>query len=326
MNAPSYRSALSSHFEQFVALKRACGTSYLSQARLLAQFDRYLVARRRKCVDESLVRDFVASVDRLAARSRDNVFCVVWQALEHARRHEGPVSGIPCRPNAPSPSPRRPYVLTDAEIDKFLGVASQKARAAPPLCPATYVALFGLLLTTGLRVGEAVALNVKDLDAVNEVLVVRAGKFRKARLVPIAGSAVAGLQDYIQRRRRHGHAPTPEDPLFVTATGSRFSVGKAWNAFRRLVDRAGLRDSAGRRPRVHDLRHTFAVRRVIAWHREGRDVNQLLSLLSTYLGHVGVQSTQLYLQPTGELLAAAGTRFEAACAAAATPPGRTRGA
>jgi integrase len=82
------------------------------------------------------------------------------------------------------------------------------------------------------------------------------------------------------------------------------------------VERAGVRDGAGRRPRVHDLRHTFAVRRVTAWHHEGRDVNHLLSLLSTYLGHVGIESTQVYLQPTAELLAAAATRFEAACAPA----------
>jgi integrase len=267
-------------------------------------------------VDEALVGDFVASVNRLTPRGRDNIFCVVWQAIEHARRHEGPVSGIPCRPSVPRSAPRRPYVLTDAEIDQLLRVASQRAHAAHPLCPATYAGLFGLLLTTGLRVGEAVALDVQDLDVRNEVLMVRLGKFRKARLVPIASSTVAGLQSYLRRRRRHGHPPTGDGPLFVTATGRRFSIGKAWNAFRRLVDRAGLRDRAGRRPRVHDLRHTFAVRRVIAWHREGRDVNQLLSPLSTYLGHVGIKSTQVYLQPTAELLAVAGKRFEAACAAA----------
>jgi integrase len=205
-------------------------------------------------------------------------------------------------------------VLTETEIDRLLRAASQRRCRAHPLCPSTYTTLFGLLVTTGLRAGEAVALDVQDVDMSNELLEVRVGKFRKARLVPLARSTVAALQRYLRLRRRHGLAPRSDGPLFVSRNGRRFSTRVCWNAFRKIVDRAGIRDRQGRRPRVHDLRHTFAVRRVVAWHREHGDVNQLLSLLSTYLGHVKVASTQVYLHPTLELLAAAGERFESHCA------------
>lgn len=308
-----YSSGLAASFDQFVALKRACGAAYESQGQSLAQFDRYLQERRCRTVDAAVVLGFVDSVKHLAPRTRANLFSVVWRALEHARRHGGRVARLPPRPVLKLSPHIRPYVLSEVELDRLLHAAARGPWRGP-LCRVTYATIFGLFCVTGLRLSEMIALDIADLDVDQCTLLVRAGKFRKTRLVPLSRSTVEGLQKYLRRRIR-SRALLPSSPLFVSQTGGRFAAGGIDVAFRKIVKRAHIRDAAGRRPRLHDLRHTFAVRRVIAWHQAGRDVNQLLGLLSTYLGHVSVESTQLYLQPTLELLDTAGRRFEGACAA-----------
>lgn len=317
MRPVAFRSALAPSFRDFVALRKAGGARYDAQAWLLGKFDRFLAARRKRRVDASTLSEFVASVDYLATRTRENLFGVVWPALEHARRHGRPVAPLPHRPwlrHAPS---RRPYVLTEEEIDRLLATPMQLSwrHERDALCPHTWSTFFALLLATGIRLGEGVALDVGDFDRENNLLVVREGKFRKMRLVPLAPSTAEGLDAYLRRRARLHKSRRLHGPLFVSLLGpNRFGVQGAQYAFRKIVRVADLKDAAGRRPRIHDLRHTFAVRRVITWHRERRDVSQLLGLLSTYMGHVNILSTQVYLQPTLELLATAAQRFEAASA------------
>lgn len=312
MTACGFSSALAPYFERFVALKRACGAEYARGAVLLRTFDRFLAASRKRRIDQAVISEFVASVDHLGVRTRISRFSVAWQALEHARRHGAPIINLPPRPRLRAPR-TRPYVLTDDELDRFLRAAADPSWFG--ICPATYAAIFGLLAVTGMRIGEAVAIDVNDVDFENEVVLVRCGKFRKARLLPVANSTLAAIRNYLQERRRFGHSGSPDAPLFVSRRGTRFLDAGVRTAFKHIVARAGI-GTEGRRPRVHDLRHTFAIRRVVAWHREGRDVNQLLRLLSTYLGHVGVRSTQVYLQPTLELLTTASDRFEFGCASA----------
>lgn len=315
MKTIEYYSTLRSLFSEFVALRRSCGADFTAQAGLLGQFDAFLKARRARRVTARHIGAFLGEKEHLTARGKDNLCSVIWQALTHARLHGGPVDPLPPRPACPPGTARPPYVLSDDELDRLL-TCTKALRARPwqRILPVTYSALFGLLCTTGIRIGEALALDVRDIDRIQGVLSIRAGKFSKARLVPLAPSTVQGLTTYLARRRRFGLSNSPETPLFVSCSRSRLSHPAVDRIFRGVIKAAGIVDAAGRRPRIHDLRHTFAIRTVIAWHKQGREANRLLALLSTYMGHVGVQSTQVYLRPTRALLEAVARRFESQCA------------
>ena len=177
------------------------------------------------------------------------------------------------------------------------------------LRPKTYFTLFGLLYTTGLRCGRAFALNLNDVDLERNLLFVRRGKFGKSRWVPFSASTSAVLQRYREERLRVIPAVS-ESPFFVTPTGQRLYHTNVDLAFRQVLKRCGLRGGKGcPGPRLHHLRHSFACTRLLAWYREGKDVQALLPALATYLGHVKVTSTQVYLQATANLLERANQRF-----------------
>ena len=321
MSGPTvFRSALRRSFTEFVELKRACGAGYTTQAGILHRFDAFLALLRVRKVRPEHVQAYLATKAHLVSRGKDNVCTVVWRALEHARRHGGPVASLPPRPKFPDQPSRTPYVLTEDEISRLLGAAKSRHMRRDRTPAKTYAALFGLLLVTGLRVGEALALDVPDLDLDEGLITVRAGKFRKSRLLPLSRTTLAALVALTLSRGRA--RPAPERPLFLSGRGTRLLHSAVTVAFRHALVVANVQDGTGRRPRIHDLRHTFAVRTVVAWLEKRRDPAKLLAILATYLGHVGPSSTQVYLRPNHRLLAAAALRFESTCA----PRRRQRGA
>lgn len=205
--------------------------------------------------------------------------------------------------------PRRatPYLYAEEEVAALLAAA---ARLRFPLRVATYRTLIGLLAVTGLRVGEAIRLDRGDLDLKHELLVVRDSKFGKSREVPLHQTTIRALRDYLHRRDRLH--PSPSAPaLFISPAGTRLLYCNVHATFRQLRRCAGLQPrSASCRPRIHDLRHTFAIRTLLDGYRHDGDVQPRLSLLSTYLGHVHPDSTYWYLSAAPELLALAGQRLE----------------
>lgn len=161
-----------------------------------------------------------------------------------------------------------------------------------------------------MRVGEAIALDTNDFNEDLGMLTVRNGKFGKARLLPLHQSGVAALRRYLDTRDRLRPIRT-SDALFISSTGTRLSYNRLHGTFQRLTKQAGLTTrSATCRPRIHDLRHSFAVATLLDWYRQGADVQALLPRLSTYLGHVDPKHTYWYLSAAPELLALAGQRLE----------------
>ncbi|MEU1185980.1 tyrosine-type recombinase/integrase [Streptomyces sp. NPDC005820] len=201
---------------------------------------------------------------------------------------------------------RQPFVYSDADVIAVMTAADE---IGPPLRAATYRTLVGLLAATGLRVGEAINLNHDDIDWAEGVLRIRETKFGKSRLVPLEPSSVDALREYGILRNRI--APCPDDrSFFVSRTRRRLIYAVVAPTFRRLVTSAGVGTDAPNPPRLHDLRHSFAVRTLLTWYRTGADVQAKIPSLSTYLGHRDPSSTYWYLSAAPELLALAAARRE----------------
>ena len=169
-----------------------------------------------------------------------------------------------------------------------------------------------LLYGAGLRVSEAVALTLGDVDLPSSVITIRDTKFNKTRIVPFSSELHQVLTQYLKRRNEAGHAQSMSAPFFVMRRGGRVSVQLVQQTFKRLREYVGINRTDGARyqPRLHDLRHAFAVHRLTSWYKEGADVQKLLPRLATYLGHVKIAATQVYLTMTPELLHEASVRFE----------------
>lgn len=205
--------------------------------------------------------------------------------------------------------PRRasPYLYSD---DDTAALIASAGTLAPPLRAATYQTLIGLLVVTGMRVGEAIQLDCEDFDMQQAVLVIRHAKFNKTRALPLHATTVAALRDYLNRSDRQClQITTPA--LFISSVGTRLHYANIQRTFQRLVSQAGLiARTRACRPRLHDLRHAFAVRTLIDAYRDGVDPQQRLTVLSTYLGHSDPGWTYWYLSAAPELLGQAGQRLE----------------
>jgi site-specific recombinase XerD len=222
-----------------------------------------------------------------------------------------PNTYVPPPANFRCTSTFRPHIYTPREIQALLSEAS-RLTPVRGLRPHTYVTLFGLLACTGLRVSEALGLRLADVNLEDETLLIRDSKFYKTRLVPFGLDVTHALRTYTEARRRFGHRTDPEAPYFVNEWQRPCSYAMVIETFLTVARRAGLRGAPGQRgPRLHDVRHSFAVHRLLAWYRDGGNVQARLPLLATYLGHVSLVSTQVYLDITAELLHEAAHRFHA---------------
>jgi integrase/recombinase XerD len=217
---------------------------------------------------------------------------------------------LPKRPPK-SPPPQPPYIYSTAEIKQLLHAADALSATISPLQPLTYRTLLLLLYGSAIRIGEALALTLRDVDLAQGMLTVRETKFFKTRLVPMGPKLTRVLTEYARRRRRLPLALGEASSFFATRTGHAPYYGRVRIVFQRLRQRAGIRREGGprRQPRLHDLRHTSATHRLIAWYRDGEEVQRLLPHLATYLGHKDIESTQRYLSLTPELLRHASRRF-----------------
>lgn len=317
MNPPTMNltSPLAEGIEQFLAHRRALGRRYDNEAWSLRLLDRYVASEGIIRIDEItplIIDAFLASRPRARARSHNlllgmvrNLFC--WMVAR------GLIDRSPVRAH-----PRR---VTDARIP-FIFDADQArsllilAGALPDyrstrLRGLTYRMVFAVLFGLGLRVGEAIRMRVGDVDLDRRLLVVRETKFGKSRLVPYGPVMAEHLDHYLARRAERPGALSPEDPLFSVRANRRLERSTIGRTFRALLPLLKLELGQGSaRPRVHDLRHSFAVGTLLRWYREGLDPAKRLLHLSTFLGHVQPESTAVYLTITEALLTEAGDRFE----------------
>ena len=309
MRAWTLCSRLAVQIATFIDLRRLSGTDYHSQAQLLGYFDRFLGEQnvQQLRITRQICERYQQSLSGLAPRTQANRFCVVRQLCKFLARTD-PLSYIPEPLRSPSSrQAHRPYIFNHEQISGLLAAA---ATLPPPgsLRPDTYRTLLGLLYSTGIRIGEAVALNIKDVFPGQQRLYVAEGKFRKSRWIVLSASTSRALERYLDRRM--DRAPNALDaPLLLNERRQRLCHPTVRQAFMHLLQECGIPWSRRAGPRIHDFRHTFAVHRLLAWYRDGEDVNNRLPALATYMGHVDIGSTQVYLQPTAELLGEVDRRF-----------------
>ena len=203
------------------------------------------------------------------------------------------------------------YIYTRDDVVRLLDAAGQPVHPAAVIQPPTLRLLVLVLYATGLRAGEALRLRCCDVDLRDRLLTIWDTKFFKSRFVPIGNALCRALSQHRMERIRLPLADGDRSVFFATRQGRAISLGRLETAFTRLLCQTGVgHGSPTHRPRPHDLRATFAVHRLIAWYREGADVQARLPLLSTYLGHVNVSATTVYLTMTPDLLVEASQRFE----------------
>lgn len=309
---------------------------------LTSQLDRYLSVRRSLGYDlgtaERILRRFVVFADREGAVRIDTALFLRWHGTladactgTRAARLSvvrlfaqwlssfDPAHEVPPRGLLPGGIQRsRPHIYSDAEIGAIVATA-RELPSVYGLRGLTCSTLFGLIAVTGLRISEALALNRDDIDTDCGVLRVRQGKLGKERLLPLDASVVTQLIDYrAERDRLIGHAAIA---LFITAKGSRLTDCGARYNFAQACQQIGLRTHQpygkhGRGPRIHDLRHSFAVKTMIDWYRTGKDPAREMIRLTTYLGHSDPSNTYWYLEAVPELLDLAMARATASDAEA----------
>lgn len=219
-----------------------------------------------------------------------------------------PATQVPPADILPGRSRRAtPYLYSTEEISTLMAAAATLRGSHRK---ATYRTLIGLLAATGMRVGEAIGLDRDDFDAICGVLTIRNGKFGKSRELPLHPSTITALGEYLSRVDRARQSPNVP-ALFLSPGGTRLLYTNVQNTFQRLVRHAGfISRSAVCRPRLHDLRHSFAVNTILDAYRDSDDASGRLAILSTYLGHINPAHTYWYLSASPELLKLAGDRLE----------------
>ena len=296
-------SAIRQAVEEYVAVRRSLGFELRLPAGALRRFAAFMEAEGATFVTAQLALRWATLPARAQPATWAGRLAVV-RRFAAWRRATDPRTEVPSAELLPHRYRRKPpYVYTDEEIEEIVRSAAELP-SAQGLRALTYATLFGLLAVSGMRVSEALALDLRDVDLEQGILTIRRTKFGKSRLVPVHPSTTHALGRYLQARERL--LPRPATPgFFVAERGTRITQWSARYTFAKLCQKSGLREAAsghGHGPRLHDMRHRFAARTLIDWYRAGLEVDRELPKLATYLGHVHINETYWYLEAVPELL------------------------
>jgi integrase/recombinase XerD len=280
--------------ETYLAVRRAVGFTLSNTEYLLRSFADFAAGRKEAHIRTATAIDWASQAKSVAQRhTRHRTICRFAQYLRvEDLRHELP----PANHFGYRKTRRVPHIYTRDEINALV-LAATRLPSSDSLLPKTYAALISLLAATGLRIAEALHLLVTDITS--DGLLIRKTKFQKTRLVPLHATAVTGLGQYLIHRQE---AKRGGDHVFVSDEGQPLVYWKVHSVFRTLLKSAGIKPSGGRWPRIHELRHTLAVRALESSPTGRHRIGQHMLALATYLGHVNINATYWYLETTPELL------------------------
>ena len=301
---------LAAVIEAYIVLQQSLGLRSKTAKRSLRRFGRQMGDVHIGEIEPEQVLFFLQGTGPLSSTWR-----VKYRLLSGLYRFaisRGHVATSPLPPSLPKfPPQQTPYIYSTEELRRLLDATSVLESLQSRLQAPMFRTLILLLYGSGLRVSEALGLTMHDVDLEQRIIAVRDTKFHKTRLVPIGPKLALELTALGDRRRRLPMPDGEDSRFFASRTGALWGYPRVITLFQRVRRVAGIGCPPGelRPPRMHDLRHTAAVHRVIAWYQSGQDVQRLLPQLATYLGHVDISSTQRYLQMTPELLQEASWRF-----------------
>jgi integrase/recombinase XerD len=302
--------------KEYLVMRRSLGYKLRETGTGLLDFAAFMERRRASYITQALALAWAQKPTNVQPSQWTSRLTFIRQFARY-RSAIDPRTQIPALGLLPFKTKRaRPYLYSNTEIGQLLQATlnmplSPKHRGPCALLPWVYYCLFGLLSVSGLRLGEARNLELKDVDLKAGVLTIRGAKFGKDRLVCLHASTCKVLADYIARRQRHWAGRPVSSYLFVSSWGNRLDAGSIHRAFYAASRKIGLRgagDSLG--PRLHDFRHRFATTTLVNWYRSNQDPERRLPLLSAFLGHVHVADTQWYLSASPELMREAMRRLE----------------
>ena len=310
---PHFRSPMGDALQRFLTFERSLGKRYEGEECTLRRFDAFLNSYPQPPtrLSADIVNDWLRGQHRNKASTQYERYLLIRKFCIHLRR-EDPTAYVPPARNSPRGVDFVPYIYSRTEIARLLEAARRlRASRHCPLLPEMFHALLALLYTSGLRLGEALKLRLCDVDWEEPRITIRETKFFKCRVIPLSRSMRDELGRYVELSQQAGGLNRPDSPLFQNPRTLRaFTHTWAEHTFSVVRDRVGLRRSGKSPPRLHDLRHSFAVHRLEDWYQAGDDVQSKLGLLSTYMGHASLAGTQRYLTMTPELLQHASERFE----------------
>lgn len=295
--------------DEYLALRRGLGFKLCQEGLWLKRFALFVEQRRSQCITTSLALEWAtqpahAGPSHLARRLSVVRGFAQYRAARDPRTEVPPLGLLPHRYRR-----KPPYIYTNDEIGRLLQATAQ-LESQTGLRPQTYSTLLGLLVVTGMRISEVVGLERDDVDLANALLTIRRTKFGKSRIVPLHASTRQALERYADRRDRILPRPTARS-FFVGDHGRSLTINVVEQTFVKLSRQVGLRGPSDRRgPRLHDLRHRFAVHTLMRWYRTGVDVERHLPKLSTYLGHAHPTDTYWYLSAVPELMQIVAKRLE----------------
>ena len=307
-----FRSPLAPRLQGFLETRYARRRSGISSQKILLSLDHFLTGELKpgQPISRQVVERWIESMAHLSPNTRINRLSVLRRFCRYLSYFD-PRTCIIHQSFSPRRTRPAPHIYSRQDVCRIMAAARQLGPAGS-LRPVVVANLIGLLYTTGLRIGEALSLTLRDIDLKRRVIEVREGKFSKSRYAPISPSTTRQLTKYLRQRRDAGFSTAPTAPVFLNIIGNRHGHPGFVTLFLELLRSIGLRGPKGQRgPRIHDLRHTFAVHRLLAWYRQGANLAAKLPLLSTYLGHSTITGTEIYLQATAQLLECAGQRFHA---------------
>jgi integrase len=291
--------------DSYLALRRALGFKLERNEKRLRSFVEYMQEKQSSFVTTAMALAWVNRSNNVSPATRAGYLSIVRSFAQHLHA-SNPLHEVPPVNLFPHHKIRyQPYIYSDEDVAALLA-ATQGFRH--PFKASTYATFFGLFAVTGMRLGEALALDRSDIDWNNALLLVRNSKFQKSREVPLHATTVHTLRSYADKRDEFSKSPQTQS-LFVSLAGTRLLKAGVHRNFVKLLRSSGLAQRRPR-PRIHDLRHSFAVNTIRRWYEAGLDVEQRLASLSTYLGHVGPSATYWYMTATPDLMALAAKRLQ----------------
>lgn len=313
LSSIQFNGPLAGEFSQFVKQLETIDGNHINIYKIMRRLDQFLTQEYPEAtvLSKDILSAWFNSFASLKTGTQQNYRCSTFRICKFLQ-HRHPLTAGKEDFVALKRNSFKPYIFSKEEIVLLLQTSQRLAATSQnPMRPWSYELIITLLYTAGLRRREVIRLKIRDYNCSEGTLLIRETKFKKSRLVPLSKSATQVVNSYLNRRRKLGLSCEPENSLIWPSRLNEPSITTVAKTLCRLFRQCGLKPATGNiGPRPHDLRHSHAVHRILQWYQEGKDVPQLLPYLSTYMGHNGIASTQVYLTYIPDILQEASKRFQ----------------